>query len=96
MTAAAKLLTGFAAAFFVRFAVKLQGSGLLMLISVDVPNSENQLKHLNSQEIFDGTKIGVPLQALTEKHQLNQSCTHGSRLSVDLTRVILPKKKHLA
>lgn len=37
-------------------------------------------------------KIDVPLQALTEKHQLNQSCTDGSRLSVDLTRVILPKK----
>ena len=56
MTAAAKLLTGFAAAFLVRFAVKLQGLGLLMLISVDVPNSENHLKHLNSQDIFDGTK----------------------------------------
>ena len=30
-------VSGFAAAFFVRFAVKLQGLGLLMLISVDVP-----------------------------------------------------------
>ena len=94
MTAVANLQAVFAAAFFVRFAVKLQGLGLLMLISVDVPNSENQLKHLNSQEIFDGTKIGVPLQALTEKHQLNQSCTDGSR--VCRKNQGYPRKKHLA
>jgi hypothetical protein len=56
--------------------------------------SENQLKHLNSQEIFDGTKkIDVPLQALTEEHQLNS--TRAARMgpgSVEKTRVILPEK----